>query len=288
MKIINSQKKSYPQYGSIQSISSFPSQFVNARRIDIWLPEQYNPLQAYRVLYMHDGQNLFNPAMGFNRQSWAVDMALQPLIFRKRIKPTIVIGIWNTPLRYQEYLPMPAFMLLPGHLKSQLYKEHEQNDFQPLSDNYLKFIVSELKPYIDSHYHTLSGKSDTAIMGSSMGGLISAYAIAAYPAVFGMAGCMSTHWPLSLRDENPAFSKAFIGWLEQHLPDPDSHRLYFDFGTKTIDEPYEVHQIEMDKIMQKGGYTEGQNWLTVKDIGADHSERAWAGRLHIPLEFLLR
>ncbi|GAB1417871.1 alpha/beta hydrolase-fold protein [Bacteroidales bacterium] len=287
MKTIHSLKISYPRFGKIQTIAAFASQYVKPRRIDVWLPDQYVPMQPHGVLYMHDGQNLFHPGLGYNGQSWAVDMALQPLIYRKQIQPVIVVGIWNTALRYEEYLPAPAFDLLPNSLKDHLCEEH-QRDLNTLSDSYLNFIVRELKPYIDTHYPTISGKSGTSIMGSSMGGLISAYAIAAYPAVFGNAACLSTHWPLSLAEDELDFSLPFIHWLGEHLPDPESHRLYFDFGTETIDAPYERHQKEMDSLMRIGGYTEGQNWLTVKDIGADHSEEAWARRLPVPLSFLLR
>ncbi|HQO50739.1 MAG TPA: alpha/beta hydrolase-fold protein, partial [Bacteroidales bacterium] len=113
----------------------------------------------------------------------------------------------------QEYLPAPAFNLLPADYKLHLKGEHNNPDLEPLSDSYLAFIVKELKPYIDKNYSTLRGPEDTVIMGSSMGGLISAYALACYPQVFGGAGCLSTHWPLSLHEQNDLISQTpiFIG-----------------------------------------------------------------------------
>ncbi len=288
MKVIISNKQSFPKYGSIHSIHSFPSVYTDDRRIDIWLPEGFDPSVKHAVLYMHDGQNLFNPAMGFHGQIWAVDAALQPLIYQSRVKPTIVVAIWNTMKRYQEYLPVPAFELLPGDLREHIRDEHNNPELKPMSDGYLSFIVKELKPYIDESYPTLPEAVNTTIMGSSMGGLISIYAITLYPEIFGNAGCVSTHWPLSLHLNDLHFSLPFIHWLEENLPNPADHRLYFDFGTETIDTYYEMHQVEVDKILRKAGYQEGKNWITIKDQGATHSEEAWKNRVHMPLEFLQR
>lgn len=286
--IIGTKKVRFPQFGTLNCILSFPSEYVQARRVDIWLPDNYNPRSEYAVVYMHDGQNLFNPAVGFHGMIWAIDQALQPLIDQQKVRPAIVVGIWNTPLRYQEYLPAPAFHLLSETLRNMLREEHNNPALHPMSENYLKFIVSELKPFIDSQYPTLSDAENTFIMGSSMGGLISSYAIASYPEVFGGAGCVSTHWPLSLHLNETAYSQAYINWLSEHLPQPGHHRIYFDYGTETIDAFYEQHQLEMDQKMKEIGYSEGKNWLTLKDDGAPHSESAWKNRVHIPLEFLLK
>lgn len=288
MKVIISNKNSYPRYGQIHAIHSFPSQFALDRRVDIWLPEGYNPKQAHAVLYMHDGQNMFNPALGFHGQIWALDAALQPLIYQARVKPTIVVAIWNTMKRYEEYLPAPAFDLLPAELREHIRDEHNNPELQPLSDGYLSFITKELKPFVDSNYPTQPEAAGTTIMGSSMGGLISAYAIARFPEIFGNAGCVSTHWPLSLHLNDSKFSAPFIKWLSENLPDPNNHRLYFDFGTETIDTHYEAHQAAMDSKLLQAGYVEGFNWMTIKDEGAAHCEEAWKNRVHMPLEFLLR
>lgn len=287
--IIGTNKVLFPRFGTLNCILSFPSEHVQARRIDIWLPDNYSPRNEYAVLYMHDGQNLFNPAVGFHGMIWAIDQALQPLIDKKKVRPTIVVGIWNTPQRYQEYLPSPAFNLLPFELREMLYAEHGNPSLQPMSDNYLKFIVHELKPFIDSYYPTRSDFQNTFIMGSSMGGLISSYALSKYPEIFGGAGCLSTHWPLSLHVNEAAFSEPYIQWLAQQLPKAGGgHRLYFDYGTETIDAFYEDHQLAMDEQLQRTGWSQGENWLTFKDEGAPHSETAWRERVHIPLEFLLK
>ncbi len=286
--IIGDKNNPFPQYGYLHTILSFESQFADERRIDIWLPEGYDSKKKYAVLYMHDGQNLFNPSVGFHGQIWSIDVALQSLILKNKVKPSIVVAVWNTPKRYQEYLPAPAFNLLPDHLRSMILREHSNPGLRPMSDEYLRFLVEELKPFIDANYSTFGDMANTFIMGSSMGGLISAYAIAQYPEVFGGAGCVSTHWPLSLHLNEESLSEPYIQWLSQNLPAPDNHRLYFDFGTETIDAYYEMHQNNMDIVMRESGYEEGNNWMTLKDEGATHSEAAWKDRVKIPLEFLLR
>ena len=106
------------------------------------------------------------------------------------------------------------------------------------ADNYLKFLVDELKPFIDETYPTQSDRDNTFVIGSSMGGLISAYAIAEYPDVFGGAACMSTHWPVG--------DGVVVQWLNDHLPSAGTHRVYFDHGTETFDAEYEPYQQQMD------------------------------------------
>jgi predicted alpha/beta superfamily hydrolase len=275
-----------PQYGSIDSIKDFNSEFVDKRQVDIWLPDGFEPDkdQKYAVLYMHDGQNLFDTRYGYNGQIWAADVSMQHLIDAGKVPPAIIVGIWNTPKRFEEYLPAPAFKGLTAY---QQYLIKGERNGVTRSDEYLQFIVSELKPYIDSHYPTHTGPEHTFISGSSMGGLISAYALAAYPKVFGGAACLSTHWPLSLESNDTAFSRPFMLYLAQNLPAPGSHKIYFDFGTETLDARYELHQHVMDSVMQSMGYEQGLNWMTRKFEGDAHNEDAWRKRFTVPLKFLM-
>ena len=153
------------------------------------------------------------------------------------------------------------------------------------SDNYLKFIVKELKPLIDEKYSTYSEKEHTFIMGSSYGGLISMYAICEYPEVFEGAACLSTHW-IGTFNDNPVIAQSFIDYFGKNVPDPKNHKIYFDYGTETLDQYYEPYQLKIDSIMRLKGYTES-NWKTLKFEGKDHSEDSWRERLHIPVTFLL-
>ncbi len=279
--------KPTPEVGSLISIKKFQSRYVDSRQVDIWLPKGFDPKkdQRYAVLYMQDGQNLFDTRYAFNGQIWAADVTMQKLIDAGSIKPAIIVGIWNTPKRFEEYLPKPA---IEGLSPYQQYMLKGERSGVSLSDEYLRYIVEELKPYIDKNYPVESGPENTFIGGSSMGGLISAYAVAKYPDVFGGAACMSTHWPLSLESNDTAFSRPFMRYLAENLPSPGIHRIYFDFGTETLDARYEVHQQVMDSVMQSLGYTAGKDWLSLKFEGHPHNEAAWKKRFNEPLRFLMR
>lgn len=251
----------------------FPSRFIKARNIDIMLPPGYNPDENYPVLYMHDGQNLSDPSSSFSGVDWGIDKASERLIRQKKIRPMIIIGIWNTERRLEEYMPQKAYNLLSNHQKESFLYEYAKSGLQ--SDNYLKFIIYELKSFIDSNFS--SHKDHSYIMGSSMGGLISAYALSEYPEIFRGAGCISTHWP--------AGKGIMIEYLRNNLPKAGYHKIYFDYGTETTDAEYEPYQLRMDYELQRLGYTEGNDWITLKFPGAEHSERAWRERIHIPLEY---
>lgn len=253
--------------GTLIEHRNFASKFVMPRQVDVWLPPRYHsaPAQRYAVLYAHDGQNLFDPYTAFIKVDWGLDETLTQLIAEDKVQEVIVVGIWNTPKRRQEYMPEKAAATFLG---------------EPVqSDNYLRFLVEELKPFIDSTYRTRPEQSHTFIMGSSMGGLISLYAICEYPHIFGGAACLSTHFP--------AADGAVIEYMKSHLPDPATHKIYFDYGTETLDAQYEPYQQRADAVMRQRGFIEGKNWITRKFPGDEHSERAWRKRVHIPLLFLL-
>jgi len=267
------------QGGVFLSFPDFPSEFVAPRTVTVWLPPDYQsePDRRYRVIYAHDGQNLFDPKTSYIGVDWGLHEALGRLQAEGVDCGTLVVGIWNTPKRYREYDPRKVFeeyLTRPEQIK------YAWKYGLPLGDSYLKFIIQELKPFIDKRFRTRSTQNAAFLLGSSMGGIISAYAMCEDPEVFGAAACLSTHWP--------AGNGAMVAYLADHLPDPNNHRFYFDYGTETIDAQYEPFQCRVDEILRRRGYLEGDNWVTQKFPGADHSERAWRQRLDIPLRFLLR
>jgi predicted alpha/beta superfamily hydrolase len=123
-------------------------------------------------------------------------------------------------------------------------------------------------------------------MGSSMGGLISMYAMCEYRDVFGGAACLSTHWVGSLTMADPSIPKSFASYMGSNFPSPKDHRIYFDHGTVGLDSKYGQWQIMIDELMSLKGYTPG-NYVSRVYNGADHSEKSWAARLDRPLIFLL-
>lgn len=280
--------------GIIQRIDSFQSKFISSRNIDIWLPKDYSPSKKYAVLYMHDGQMLYDASTTWNKSSWDVDDVLSQLISNKKINDVIVVGIWNGGnTRHSDYFPQKPFESLSNEQKELIYSAARNNGYSVFngytiqSDNYLKFIVNELKPLIDKKYSVYTDNQHTFIAGSSMGGLISMYAICEYPDIFGGAACLSTHWPGIFQLDGNPIPDAFLHYLHTNLPDPSSHKIYFDYGDQTLDALYPAIQQRVDSVMKLKGFNES-NWQTKSFPGKDHSEKSWNERLNIPMEFLLK
>jgi predicted alpha/beta superfamily hydrolase len=252
---------------------------IAARHLDVWLPPGYDssPDMRYPVIYMHDGQNLFDPTLASGGLDWGVDEAIARLMRDTSLPGAIVVGVWNSTQRWRDY--MPSAPLRTPAARDLLARFEAQAGGAPLSDHYLRFLTAEVKPLIDATYRTLPEQPHTCVMGSSMGGLISLYALCSYPDVFGGAGCLSTHWPIG--------GDLLVDALGAMLPSAGRHRLYFDYGTATLDADYEPFQQRMDRLVRAAGYTEGQHWITHKFEGAEHNERAWRERVHLPLRFLL-
>lgn len=278
--------------GTLQRYENFPSRHVDPRTVDVWLPEGYNPNKRYAVLYMHDGQMLFDSTTTWNKQEWGLDETMGRLLEAGKVRNCIVVGVWNNgPKRHSEYFPQKPFEWLTPAQQDSLMQESRRAGSGlfagPIqSDKYLKFLVHELKPFIDKHYSTLKGRNTTFIAGSSMGGLISLYAICEYPQVFGGAACISTHWPGTFRVDNNPIPAAFMEYLQKNLPSPKKHKLYFDCGTAGLDALYPPLQKQVDTIVAAKGFTRS-NWQSRIFEGEDHAEKAWKKRLEIPLVFLL-
>ena len=279
--------------GSIVDLGILQSKYADPRRVVVWLPSGYGATgQKYAVLYMHDGQNLFDTATAGYGMEWQIDETLDRLIREKAVRPTIVVGIWNTPKRLQEYVPSKAFNGLPPNYRQKVRALYGGD---PLSDNYLKFIVRELKPMIDRRFNVKTDRANTVMMGSSMGALISLYAIDEYPDLFGAAGMMSTHWPLVIAPDNKPISdeeyetvsSTFARYLSRALPDPATHTLYFDHGSETLEAVYARYQARVDAVVAKHGYRQWSNDLSLSFPGEKHNEISWASRVAVPLQFLL-
>lgn len=275
--------------GKIQRVENFPSNYVKPRNVDVWLPENYSPEKKYSVLYMHDGQMLFDATTTWNKQEWQVDDVVTKLVAENKIEDVIVVGVWNIPtIRHLDLFPQKAFDLLPKQEKEKMIEQAKAINLDLTkinSDNYLKFIVEEVKPFVDKQFSTYSDAAHTAVMGSSMGGLISMYAICEYPEIFSKAACLSTHW-IGLKDvENNPMPNAFFTYMQKKLPNPDTHKIYFDFGTETLDAFYVKYEDNVNQILAEKGFTE-KNAKNLKFEGTDHSENSWQKRIHIPLEFM--
>ncbi|WP_400076438.1 alpha/beta hydrolase [Winogradskyella sp. R77965] len=275
--------------GKLIRVDSFPSRNIVPRTVDIWLPKNYSRDKKYSVLYMHDGQNLFDSTTTWNKQEWKVDEWATKLMDEEKVKDFIVVATHNIPdIRWQDLFPEKAMDYMDEYERSSLVEMAKKNNFNMdfKGDEYLKFLVEELKPVIESSYSVNSHKDNTFVMGSSMGGLMSMYALCEYPKVFGGAGCISTHWVGAMPMPNNPYPDAIFKYMEANLPKAGSHKLYFDYGNKTLDEHYPQYAPRVDEILKAKGYTK----LDSKNLffeGTDHSENSWNKRLDQPLTFLL-
>jgi predicted alpha/beta superfamily hydrolase len=264
--------------GALKRFESFESKFIAPRHVEVWRPPGYEKDNArYPVLYMHDGQNLFEPISSIGGVAWEMDKAITRLMEANKMRGALVVGVWNSDMRWREYMPQKPYETNTLRIHHEAFLNRAGGE--PISDAYLRYLVEEVKPFVDANFRTLPDQRNTFVMGSSMGGLISLYAVSEYPEVFYGAGCLSTNWP--------AGEHELVNEMAKSLPDPQNHKLYFDYGTLGLDALYEPYQMNMDKHLQARGYEENVNWLTRKFDGADHNEAAWRARVEIPLSFLL-
>lgn len=280
--------------GRIVEVTDFATKTVAPRNISIWLPPGYDASgkTRYPVIYMHDGQNVFLPGRAYGGKEWGIDEAMSRLIAAKQVRPAIIVGVWNGEKRYQEYYPAKWSPFLSKDYQERIAKGQP---YPPMGDAYLSYLVHEVKPYIDTHYRTLTGPKNTGVMGSSMGGLISLYAIAEYPEVFGRAACVSIHLPLGdiegeygPKTSDPAeIGKSLAAYFQSTKLRPDKdHRLYFDHGTGFLDTIYTPYFAAVEPELAKIGWTAPQ-LVTRSYEGADHNEAAWRARAEVLLTFLL-
>jgi len=247
--------------GNIRYLRKVPSRFLPRKRdIIVWLPPDYeeNPKKRYPVLYMHDGQNLFEASTAFGGVEWRVDETANQLINTGQMDETIVVGIDNAGgNRIWEYTPCCDPSYGGGG-----------------ADVYESFIIQTVKPYVDQSYRTLSGNRNSAIMGSSLGGLVSFYIGRRHPEVFArLGGLSSSFWwnnQMLPRDVEVSTIKVPVG-------------IYIDAGTNNDGL---TDTTRMKNALVADGYVQGQDLSYYVAQGASHNESSWAARLHIPLTYL--
>ena len=269
--------------GTLERFPQFKSQYVEPRDVIVWMPLDYHNEDSVDVVYMHDGQMLFDAAATWNHQEWRADEVADSLLQAGLIRPCIIVGIFNTSDRLTEYFPAKASQHVPEAVK-------QEAELEKLgSDNYLKFIVEELKPFIDEYYKPLTSREHTFMMGSSMGGLISLYALCEYPQVFGGVACLSSHLSMAhLPDgfDGEAWATGFREYVAHHLPEANGSLIYMDHGTEDFDADYGKYQQPLDSVIRGKGW-DASHYMTRVYPGHRHRETSWAERLDQPLLFLL-
>lgn len=277
--------------GQFVDLGRMPSPFIAPVQVTVWLPPGYAASrERYGVVYMHDGQNLFDPARSNFNKVWAADKSAMRLIASGAVNPFIIVGIDHPGAdRGRQYMPQAIVDKLPPDIRSKLER---QGDGKPIiSDAYLRFIVDTLRPAINRRFRTRTGRRDTVIAGSSMGGLISLYAIARHPGIFGKAAALSTHWPLAAPDWSRAESeKIFAAWQDfvtHDLGRPRRRHIWFDHGTETLDRFYEPYQQVVDAALIANGWKRDRDFASRVYSSAAHEENAWAARLDEVFGWLL-
>lgn len=269
--------------GTLYRTTISDPEFGSKVTLDIWTPKGYNLQEKYPVVYMHDGQNLYDKKSSWNKQAWEIDEVGGRLIAEGTIKPFIAVGIHSIDnSRICDLMPQK---ILTEYFDTEKYSTTGFESYcnkEIRGDKYINMIVNTIKPYIDSIFSTLPDRDNTAIMGSSMGGLISFYGMCEKSDVFGTAVCLSTH--LSVSGEE-GWAEAVFAYLRDKLPTDGVHRIYFDCGDKTSDKYYVPFYNEMIKIPAEMGYSEA-NFAHGFYPGAAHEEKSWAARVHVPLTFL--
>ena len=251
--------------GRLEYWTNFPSKFLVAdRNIEIWLPPGYddNPTNRYNVLYMQDGQNLFDPRLSYTGIDWGVDKAIVRGMKAGTLPPLIVVGIWNTEQRLREYSPWN------------------------LGTNYARFLMDELMPQVNEKFRTFTGPQHTAVMGSSMGGLISFWLCWKHPDVFGSAACLSTAFTWTGHRDSDGQVPLIEHEIASAAKVPRGIRLYFDYGTGGFDADCEPEQNSVNAWLISQGLKQGEDFVVHRIPGAEHNEAAWRARLDLPLNFL--
>ncbi len=251
------------------------------RDIYIYLPPSYfnDSDKKYPVLYMQDGQNIFDTPTA-NYGGWKIDTKATELINSNAIPELIIVGIENTSKRKEEYV---GFSTLYKH--NQTGKEEYITESKQFSDNYVDFIVHKVKPLIDTQYRTLSDRENTAIAGSSFGAGVSLYIGYSYPEIFSKIGA------LSYGNYNPNVGqwsdRPF--WITEYLLDKvitkkQDLQIYLDCGKLDVDAIFHTQAIIMNEGLQKIGFTSNKDLLFILDEKRGHNEKAWAERME---QFLL-
>lgn len=259
------------------------------QRLTIWLPPGYDRSnKRYPVLYMHDGHNLFDLANSNFNKIWAADKAMLKVAAEQGIEPRIIVGVWAPGKdRFRQYLPRPAYDAAPPSLRAQM---DGMTGGPVISDAYLAWLAGPLKTWVDASFRTRPGREDTAIAGSSMGGLMSCYAIAARPDIYGQAACISSHWPAigpdTVKGFNPDTLAVWTGFFDRTLGTPTGRRIWMDHGTGTLDAFYAPYQEPIDAEFAKLGWRRGIDFESRIYPGAEHEENAWAARLPEILSWL--
>jgi enterochelin esterase-like enzyme len=278
--------------GQLYVLRDFTSSHLAARDLYVWTPDGVDEATRLPVLYMQDGQNLFDARLVPFGVAWEADASLSRLIDAGRIAPTIVVGVACTEDRFAEYAPALILDLLPAPARQAVVDAWPG---APKSAAYARMLIEEVKPLVDAAFPTLPDRESTFLGGSSMGAVVAAELLARHADVFAGAALLSAHFSLLPVTEAEPLPEGFakdvaraVGlFARRHMPRAGSHRLWLDRSTLSIDRFYPPSHAAFVEALQALGYAEGDDLSVRAYDGVGHDEGAWRERLDEALAFLL-
>ncbi len=275
--------------GHIETLGKIIPGDQSEPRIRIWLPPGYDDgRRSYRTLYMLDGQLVFEgDSDGMN---FAADRRVGRLAAAGRITPALVVAIDNLEVdRFLQYMPQTIYDQAEGGLRAAIDREIGRTGGKPLvSTQFIQFLATRLKPFIDAHYRTLPGRLDTAIFGASMAGVMAGAVFVEAQQSFGRAACMSPNW--AIYDErfidHPQLLSLWPDYFTR-LGAPRGRRLWLDHGTQMMDAGMAPHQVGIARRLVRLGWRPGRNLQTQVYQGAGHAYAQTAVQMDELLAWLL-
>lgn len=258
-------------------------------RIRIWLPPDYDGgTRPYRTLYMLDGQFAF--VGDFDGENFAADRRMASLAAAGRIAPALIVAIDNLEeARFLQYMPQTIYDLAQAGLRDVVDREMARLPGRPLvSAQFIRFLATRLKPYVDAHYLTSPGRLDTAIFGASMAGVMAGAIFVEAQQAFGRGACMSPNWAIydNRMIDHPQLLSLWPDYFGR-LGAPDGRRLWLDHGTRMMDAGMAPHQIGIARRLTELGWRRGRNLEARVYEGAGHAFASTAAQMDELLVWLL-
>ena len=278
-----------PPQGRIETLEPLDSDDPSEPRVRVWLPPGYEVgARSYRTLYMLDGQHVF--ADDFDGANFAADRRVAGLAAAGRIRPALIVAIDNLEeYRFLQYMPQAIYDRTEGGLRAVVDREIARTAGRPLvSAQFIQFLATRLKPFIDGRYRTRAGRLDTAIVGASMAGVMAGAIFVEAQQAFGRAACISPNWPIYNSDmiDYPQLLSIWPDYFAR-LGAPAGRRFWLDHGTRMMDAGMAPHQIAIARRLQRLGWRRGRHLESRVHEGAGHAFADTAVQMDEVLAWLL-
>ena len=279
--------------GTLTFLPAFDSAHVTARDIAVWQPEAELHDGPLPVIYVHDGEAIFDADASPYGTAWQLDL-IATMLAHQGVGPAIIVGIAADAERRSREYNAPS---VAKYLDAEMQDILAQSCGGPLlTGDYLRFVVEEVKPYVDSHFDTRPDRDNTYVMGASMGGLLVLETLMSQRDVFAGGVGFSAHlfllgpdaYQMQLPEDTPARIEAALREaVSTDFPDPGATKVYFQRGTVDLDSFYGGSHTAVAEGLLRKGYLFGDDFVMRRDVGAGHSDTYWTLRAPEAMRFLL-